>query len=242
MDCREVKNLITLYVDGELDISENREMVEHIAGCESCYFAVRSERFIKKLLKKSVKYEEPSLNLVSNINSLYSEKREILPIILRYIPALLLILIIGLAFYYKINEQRVDNKIFRTLTNPPLSASISDVNKISNLFRTKPEKLLINKSNFPNIRFIGLRVNKFEDLDAAHILYNHNGRNISLFAISGSIKDKLYFTSLTPFKGNSYITKRDGKSLILSSDKDITYAITGDADENELYEILTSLR
>ncbi len=242
MDCKEVKKLITLYIDGQLDATENREMVEHISMCESCYFAVKSERFVKRLLKNSIQKEEPSLNLVSRINNLYSEKENKLSLFFRLAPALLFILLLGLALYHKINEQRLDNKIFRNITNPPLGASINDINKFFSLFKNNKDKLLINKSNSPNIRFIGLRYNKFEDRDAAHIFYNHKGRNISVFAISGDINDRIFFTSLKPFRENSYIMKKDGKNLILTSDKDITYAVAGDADENELYEILSSIK
>ncbi len=242
MDCREVKRLITLYVDGELDASENRDMVEHISMCESCYFAVRSERFVKRLLKKSLNYEEPPLGLVSRINDMYEEKKSIFPVLFRFAPALLLVFFLALAFYHKMNQQRLDNKIFRTITNPPLSASVSDVNKFFSIFKNSTDRLFINKNSSPNIKFVGLRYNRFEDRDAAHIYYNHKGRNISVFAISGAINDKIFFTSLKPYKGNSFITSRDGKNLLLSSDKDITYAVAGDADENELYEILSSLR
>ncbi len=242
MDCREVRNLITLYVDGQLDPAESREMVEHISDCESCYFAVRSERFVKKLLKNTVQLRDPPLRLISDIRNLYSEKRSIFPLILRFVPAMILLVILGLAIYYKISEQSFDNKIFRNITNPPMTASVSDVNKFFGIFRNNSEKLFLNRNNSPNIRFIGLRYNKFEDRDAAHIFYNHKGRSLSVFAISGPINDKVFFTSLRPFKGNSYIVRKDGKNLLLSSDKDITYAIAGDADENELYEILSNLR
>ncbi|MCX7944420.1 MAG: zf-HC2 domain-containing protein [Deltaproteobacteria bacterium] len=242
MDCKEVRRLITLYVDGELDVIESRHVVEHVARCETCYFAVKSERLVKRLLKKSITYVEPPLSLISSINELYEEKRSFLPIIMRFVPTIILVLAICLALIYKINEQRFDNKIFRNIKNPPLTASISDVNKFFSIFKNNSERLFIDRNNSPNIRFVGLRYNKLEDRDAAHIFYNHKGRYISVFAISGSINDKIYLTPLRPFKGDSYIIKRDGKSLLILSNQDISYAVTGDADENELYEILSSLR
>ncbi len=242
MDCREVKNLITLYVDGQLDPSESREMVEHISRCESCYFATRAERFTKKLIKNSIIQREPPLELLTKIQTIYFEKKSIFPLILRFVPAIILLLVLGLALYYKISEQRFDNKIFRNITNPPMTASINDINKFFNIFKNSSDKIFINQNNTSNIRFIGLRYNKFEDRDAAHIFYNYKGRNLSVFAISGNINDKIFSTPFQPFKRNSYIVKRDGKKLLLSSDKDITYAIAGEADENELYEILSSLK
>ncbi|MGB9600079.1 MAG: anti-sigma factor family protein [Myxococcota bacterium] len=242
MDCREVRNLTTFYVDGQLGPEENREMVEHISRCEPCYFYVRHERFAKRLLKQQFVLREPPLNLMSNIYQKYSERRDIIPILLKFAPALILIVILALALIYKINEQRFDNKIFRNITNPPLSASVTDINKFFSIFKNSSGKIQLNRNNTPNIRFVGLRYNRFDDMDAAHIFYKHKGKDISVFTINGSINNKAYFSSFKPFKGNSFILQREGKNLLISSDNDITYAVAGDANEDELYEILSSLR
>lgn len=242
MDCREVKNLTTLYVDGQLGPLESKEMVEHISCCESCYFHIRFERFAKRLLKQRLILKDPPLNLMADIHQRYSERRRILPLILRFVPALILLAILFTALVYKINEQRFDNKIFRNITNPPLSASVTDINKFFSIFKNKSDKIQLDKNNYSNFKFVGLRYNRFDDRDAAHIFYKHKGKDISVFAISGSISNKIYFNSFKPFKGNSFVVQREGKNLLVSSDNDITYAVAGDINEDELYEILSSLR
>jgi len=242
MDCREVKNLITLYVDGELDPVDNREMVEHISRCEACYLETKRERFVKRLLKDNRASQEPPLRLIANINDLYREKREWLPIALKFVPAFIFLFFLSFMLVYKIQQERLDNKIFRNISNPPLSASVSDINKFFSIFKPSANRLILNNKPASNIKFVGLRYNRLDDKEAAHIYYSHKGKNISVFAISGTIIDRAHFTPFTPFRDNSYIVKRDGKNLLLSTDRDITYAVAGDADEDELYEILSSLR
>jgi len=242
MDCREVKNLITLYVDGELDSVESREIVEHLSRCESCYLEVRRERYIKKLLKEGVVFKEPPVSLISNITKLYEERRDILPLVLRFVPVMLLIFFLSFMLFYKLQQDRLDNKILRNISNPPMSASISDINKLFSIFKPAKNRLTLKENSSSNIRFIGLKYNRLDDREAAHIYYNHKGKNISVFAISGTIIDKAHFIPIIPYRDNSYIVKRDGKKLLFSTDRDITYAVAGDADEDELYEVLSSLR
>ncbi len=242
MDCKEAKRLISLYVDGELDSKENLEMVEHLSRCESCYNIARSERFTKRLIRSSVSFKEPPLSLILDIEKMYDSRVKILPIFLRFVPAFILLVFLILGLIFKMSEQRIDDRIFKNIGNPPLTASIEDLNKFFSFFGTAKQNLKLNRNNQSGLNFIGMRFNRFDDKDAAHIYYRHKGKNISLFAIKGSISDKIRFIPASYYKNNSYVVKKEGQNLLLLSEGDITFAVAGEADEDELYEILSDLR
>lgn len=243
MDCKDVKNLISLYVDGELDSKESLEMVEHLSRCESCYISVRGERFVKRLLRSSVVLSEPPLHLVAGIEGLYEERVRILPLIFRFIPAFLLLLFLLFALIYKMREQRLDDRIFGNISNPPLTASIEDVNRFFSTFGSTKNNLKLNGNNRSDVNFIGMRFNRVDDGEAAHIYYTYRGKHVSFFAVKGgSIADKMRFIPASYYKNNSYVVKRGRQNLLLVSENDITFALAGDAEADELYEILSDLR
>lgn len=242
MDCKDVRNLISLYVDGELDSKESLEMVEHLSRCESCYISVRNERFVKRLLRSSVALSDPPLSLVAGIEGLYEERVRILPLIFRFLPAFLLLLFLGLALIYKMREQRLDERIFGNISNPPLTASIEDVNRFSSSFGSTKNNLKLTRNHRSDVNFIGMRFNRIDDGEAAHIYYTYKGKHISFFAVKGSIADKMRFIPASYYKNNSYVVRRGRQNLLLVSEDDVTFALAGDAEADELYEILSDLR
>jgi len=60
MNCEQVKNLISLYIDNELDEKECSEFEDHISSCESCRNELNDILKIVKLLRSIPQVELPS--------------------------------------------------------------------------------------------------------------------------------------------------------------------------------------
>ena len=67
MDCKEFRERLDLYVDGELSAAEAAEAGEHLKGCASCARAEAGLRRLKASLKRVVRRHQPPDVLESNV-------------------------------------------------------------------------------------------------------------------------------------------------------------------------------
>ena len=56
MDCREVRDLLPVFVDDELDAVRSREIESHVAGCPDCAGALASQRGLSTALRRDLPY------------------------------------------------------------------------------------------------------------------------------------------------------------------------------------------
>ena len=63
-DCENARELISLYIDGELGADETAKIEEHIAGCEECSRFLRSYSLFKDSIPDDV---EPPAELLSGV-------------------------------------------------------------------------------------------------------------------------------------------------------------------------------
>jgi hypothetical protein len=70
MDCKEFRQLLDLYVDGELSPEGSSAAREHRETCVACKRAEEQLLLLRTALKHVVNKPEPPLSLVSNIKSI----------------------------------------------------------------------------------------------------------------------------------------------------------------------------
>lgn len=61
MDCRNVRELVHGFVDGELDLVRSMEMESHLADCGSCLQALESQRELRDVIRAgSLRFDAPA--------------------------------------------------------------------------------------------------------------------------------------------------------------------------------------
>ena len=59
MECEKYRELISLYIDGELNESEEKELLEHIKNCPLCEKELKELTAISEMLKSAEEEELP---------------------------------------------------------------------------------------------------------------------------------------------------------------------------------------
>jgi mycothiol system anti-sigma-R factor len=58
MNCEEVQKFVYIYLDGEMEDAERREMMAHISACAACTRAIETERAVLKTVRARVENEK----------------------------------------------------------------------------------------------------------------------------------------------------------------------------------------
>jgi anti-sigma factor RsiW len=69
LTCKEVRDLINAYVDGELDLVRNLEIEQHLQGCSACTQIYKNQQALKVALGTDSLYYRSPADLRQNIQS-----------------------------------------------------------------------------------------------------------------------------------------------------------------------------
>ena len=67
MDCRTIRRFVYVYLDGEVDEGERREVEAHVRGCSSCRKSVEFEEWFLDGVKAKMSFERPPYGLKARI-------------------------------------------------------------------------------------------------------------------------------------------------------------------------------
>ena len=70
MDCKEFRQLLDLYVDGELSPEASFSALEHMESCVRCKRAHSQLLFLREAVKRVVKQSEPPSELVKKVKGI----------------------------------------------------------------------------------------------------------------------------------------------------------------------------
>ena len=73
MECAQVKQMISRYVDQDLDPQEKRSLEDHIGKCPSCQEAMEGQMAVHNLLAEAEKFEAP-LGFATRVMARIEEK------------------------------------------------------------------------------------------------------------------------------------------------------------------------
>jgi anti-sigma factor RsiW len=75
MDCKEFRELLDLYVDGELSPEANLSAHAHLDGCTACSRVQQQLAVLRRAVKRVVNQHEPPPELVHNVQGLIRPAR-----------------------------------------------------------------------------------------------------------------------------------------------------------------------
>lgn len=203
MDCKEVQEKISPFIDGEISQSEKQALEKHILICNSCFFDFRIESFIKKLVSLKYKREEvPELLTRKIINQIQFERKS-KKSFLYYLTNVFKSYRVGIAWamVIMIASLILINRVFLQPTavkeeQPSKMVEIILLNyqKIksnqfpqSSVFSSNTSDVLkfIQDHGFPNPvlpetdwKLIGAGIEKLESMNIVHFLYECNNDDI----------------------------------------------------------------
>lgn len=263
MSCRDVQRCVHAFIDAELDPKQIVEIESHVAQCEECRRLVEFERWFKSELGQSIgKLAAPSGLRTMVARSLdraerKSRLRTLLPragmaaaIAAGVIAALLLpewltpsMLDLDTPQVQLMPRPVIDYVAERHSRPLPVEVTGPDSGAVSMWFRDKVD-FAVRPPSFPasQVQLVGGRISHVGDQQAAHLLYDHNGRPITVIVFADGAG--IPFGGVQRQAGNHtvHVGQSRGFNVAVWRQGGVSYAATSDLDQSDMIRLVSSVQ
>ncbi len=193
MDCQEVREFIQIYIDGEFDEGDRRDLEEHLAGCPECRARADYERRFKQAIKARIPRPSATEELRQRLVQAMADQPE--PRGLRRhlmwgsIPAAAVLALV-ITFTWTVTSgfsPLVDEAVARHSSEPPVEVNSEDSAEVENWFHSKVDfNVALPRFSQHQLSLVGGRLSNLAERRAAYIRYRQGGHRFSLLVISDS--------------------------------------------------------
>lgn len=241
MDCKEVREYLYSFLDGELDSQINTLVKEHLSLCPLCSIELEQEKTFNTLIEEGVSVEKAPYELRERIiNSL--EERRIPFSVFQLRTALVgICVILSLVFFifkpspFPVFKESIIHHISFLQNKIPIEISSDSPAEVKKWLQDKVDFMAMVPILSPQgVNMLGARVCCFGDKKAAYIMYEKEGHNISVFMFDAK---GLRFPKAKQVAMNNkkfYIDKEKGYNSALWVEDDIACVFVSDINEAEL--------
>lgn len=249
MDCREVKNNIHPFMDGELDDQTSQMVKEHISVCPLCTLELEQEKRMDSLIKNNIPKEKAPYELKETILKRIArlgEKRihrfvfpALKPALIGITGAVLIFISFSLLNRpFPVYSEAVGEHIQFLQGKIPISISSDKPSEVNRWLQAKLDfKVMTPDLLSQGVTLQGARVCDIKGRKTAYLMYTKNEHNLSVFMFDAralrfpkakrvSINDKTF-----------YVDKERGYNSVLWLDNGIACMFVSDLGEAELLHL-----
>jgi anti-sigma factor RsiW len=254
-ECKELQQFLHVFVDGEFDQGDEREVSLHLSQCPSCLGEVARIETLKQRTKTALPQHKASATLHNKINETFSKapKIEAVPSRLSWWLAPLAASFFGIGVFASsysadpVNQQEViADSIKRHERELPIEIPGPNTAQVSLWFEGKVA-FPVRVPRFPEgTHLLGGRLSAVNEEMAAHLTYEKGGRKITVLIFDptqGNLNKNI--KNISPNRviiknRDVYLSRTKGYQVAVFEDKGVGYTITADLDEDDLTEIVAS--
>ena len=255
MPCERPKEQLYLYLDGELDLPEVREVEQHLQACLACQQEARLHQRLQALLNTALVEEEVPEPLWTSIQQQLSQEtlRDLQPTgdrrtrrrLWRGFGAVVALVLMAFAVRLwfsmpqaPVVQEIVDSQIRTRLMGISYTTIGAEPQAIRQWFQDKVEFAVL-VPQFPPERytFLGVRVNYFLDRRVAELAYATDTHRLSLVML---LQQDLALTALPTVREDEhtfYVQRYKGYTTVLWQDGDVLCGLVSDLPRQALLAI-----
>lgn len=245
MSCKDSRELIDAYEDGELDLAGNLEIEQHLQSCRGCSQAYKNHQALRSAIRSGSLYFDPPVNLEERIRSALrkSSKIEVKPGVLSWrwlsfaASAALIAIVIwnvlpGLIGPYEddfLTQEIISGHVRSLMADHLTDVQSSDQHTVKPWFNGKldfsPEVKDLSEHGFS---LVGGRLDYLENKPVAALVYQRRKHLINLFIWPTTQETEL----------GKKMESRQGYNLIRWTKSDMNYVAVSDLNTTELQEFV----
>lgn len=253
MDCREIKEYLYLFLDGQLDDQTSSPVKAHLSDCPLCRLEFEQEKRIDSLIKSNIPNEETPYELKEIILDKLEElgERKINPLSHIFLKPVLatslvafLITILTFSIFVNINKpfpvfnESVKDHIQFLQGNLSIDIASNKPQEVQNWLRTKLDfRIMVPDLSSQEVNLLGARICSLKEKKTAYIMYEKDGHNISVFMFDAK---GLKFPKAKRIAVNNktfYLSKEKGYNSALWIEEGIACVFVSDLSEIELLHL-----
>ena len=246
MNCREFKDYLYPFLDGELDNQASQVVKDHISTCPLCRLVLEQEKTVDSLIADGVPREKAPYGLKEEILRQIAglkEKKIGWPISPVLKPAVIgatgvILTFVLLSFInrpFPVYSETVKEHIQFLQGNLPIDITSDKPEEVHRWFQTKLDfKFMVPELSSQGVDLLGARLCTFKDKKVAYIMYKRDGQKLSVFMFNA---EGVKFPKAKRIAVNNkifYLSKDKGYNSALWVDEGIACVFVSDLDEAEL--------
>ena len=251
MDCQETQKFIHAYLDGEFDEHERVSVTAHLEGCERCRKTARLQGSFRRALKELHRPVSAPPRLRARVRQCLvaedrtRQRKKILRWVL--VPAAAAAMVVGVvqvswSIMRKAEPNLAEESISRHRQGLPMDVTGPNSTPVKRFFSNKvPFAVRPPKLDNPRARLVGARLSNLGPSRAAFLVYNVNGRRVSVFitdpnAITSTGNEirsgnrKMYHQGVRGYNVLKFVSGGTG------------YTVTSDMDQDRLVRLVSHVR
>jgi anti-sigma factor RsiW len=246
--CVEIKKLLHVFVDGEFGEGEAAEVERHLSGCASCRAEVERIYALKERLRTALPRtktpEALKAKIAKNAAEALAPKRSLFFRVA--IPALAAASVALGAVAIRYSEEGeppvVSAAISRHEDELPIEIPGPSPEKVSHWFQGKvPFPVRVPRFS-DGTHLLGGRLSAVDQVMAAHLTYERNGKKITVLAFDASkLKAPLAPEKVKIRDRDVYLSTAHGYQIAVFQDHGVGYSITADfASDADITDIVAA--
>lgn len=255
MDGRDVERLVELSLDGELEPSEEADFAARVKGSPLAREEARRVREYHLGLREKLREASRDTLTPPDLRArvVYRLRREVDQVRERTFPwgravaATLSVAVVALASWAGTTETLdPEDLVARHSRNrpPEIQSRGSGPTLARFLEPNLGYPVQVPQAVDPNVRLVGARLASIRNHDAAHVMYDHRGARISLFAFPKPrwVRPPEGFRSEVVRGREVILGQHRGYNVVSFAENELMYALVSDLDSEELVSIVAGFR
>ena len=254
-ECKELQQFLHVFVDGEFDEGDEREVSLHLSQCPSCRVEVARIETLKKKTKTTLPTHKAPAALQQKISAAFSSAPRAQAPTARlswWWLAPLAASFFGIGVFASsyspepTSQEVIADSIKRHERELPIEIPGPSTDQVSLWFEGKVA-FPVRVPRFPEgTHLLGGRLSAVNEEMAAHLTYEKGGRKITVLIFDpthGNLDKNIKNISpnrVTIKNRDVYLSRTRGYQVAVFEDKGVGYTITADLDEDDLTEIVAS--
>ncbi|MBN2493405.1 MAG: zf-HC2 domain-containing protein [Deltaproteobacteria bacterium] len=247
MDCQEVCRFLQVYLDGEFDEDDRRDVEAHLATCAACRARAEYERRFREAIRARIpKPAAPEAFRARLVQAMRGHRdRSSFPrrLVWSSVPAAAVLALV-VTFTWTVTSgfsPMVDEAISRHSTETPVEVNTASSDEVEGWFRAKVDfNVALPRFSSRRLSLVGARLSHMAERQAALVRYRQGLRRYSLLvtadrgeAMEGQRCQRVEQHELC-------LTERRGYSVVFWRSRGLVYSMVGDTGASDLLEVLHS--
>ena len=263
MKCWQVQKYLHAHLDGELGADLSMEVERHLAECTRCRHQMDFEVQFIDHVRSALRTTESAEGLEASVRKALAKENKrkshtrVFTQVAVLAAAASIILLVGVFVRQSVQRQEglppigISEEVIKSHTKQvPLEISNADEKEVAKWFEGKVD-FPVQPPKFSadaQVDLVGGRLSRFQEKDAAQLVYNVNGHRVTFMIFDpGSDADKLMSedvkrlaTKPIPAK-DGWVTTLRGYSVGVYQRRGITYTVASDVDEGDIIKLISEI-
>jgi anti-sigma factor (TIGR02949 family) len=249
MNCKDVITFLQVYLDGEFDEEDRRDVEAHLAGCEACRKQADYERRFRESVRSRLAPPRAPEALGERVRAAMAAECEFgrLPRRLLWgsLPAAGVVLLF-LSFTWTVTSgfsPLVREAVVRHSSGPPVEVQTGDAGEVETWFRTKVDfRVALPRFTQERLSLVGARMSHLASRQAALVRYQHGRQSFSLFVLTDPGEDMPAQRCQRLRQREVCLTELQGYTVVSWRTRGLLYSMVGDASASSMLAALTEAR